>query len=240
MMVKIVLLMMGSLIASIVSGAAGFGGSLLLLPLTSACLGAELAVPVLTIAQLLGNLARVSTGIRQIQWKYVGLFSVTSLPLAALGAFGFSLLPKDVVTRFVGAGLIVLVLLNLVAKKELPARNSTIMIGGALTGALSGLVGSGGPIGAAVFLSLNLTPVSYIASEAMTAVGMHLVKTVVYGKYAGMTFDAVLTGLGMGAFMFVGTYIARHFIKKMPKDKFKRYVAVLLMAVGCYMLIIGS
>lgn len=235
-----IVLFLGSLLASVISGAAGFGGSLLLLPVTAACVGAELAVPVLTIAQLIGNIARAATGMKEINWKYVGLSSITSLPLAALGAFGFSLIPKDTVTRIVGIGLIVLVLLKLFMKKELPAQKSTVLIGGAITGGLSGLVGSGGPIGAAVFLSLGLTPISYIASEAATAVGMHIVKTIVYEKYAGITGEVIWIGLGMGAFMFAGTYIARHFIKDMPKEKFQKYVAVLLFIVGGYMAIMGS
>lgn len=38
--------------------------------------------------------------------------------------------------------------------------------------------------GAAFFLGLDLPAVSYIASEAVTALGMHLTKTIVYQKDA--------------------------------------------------------
>lgn len=44
---------------------------------------------------------------------------------------------------------------------------------------LSGLAGSVGPLGAAVFLSLGLPPVAYVASEASTATSMHIVKTII-------------------------------------------------------------
>jgi len=37
-----------------------------------------------------------------------------------------------------------------------------MIIGGAITGFLSGLIGSAGPIGATFFLSLNLNPVSLL------------------------------------------------------------------------------
>ncbi|MEW5920536.1 MAG: sulfite exporter TauE/SafE family protein [Bacillota bacterium] len=80
-------LILTSFIAAFVSGAAGFGGALLLLPVVTACVGAEVAVPVLTLAQLIGNLSRMAFGFRQIDWKSVGLFCATALPLAALGAF---------------------------------------------------------------------------------------------------------------------------------------------------------
>lgn len=237
---QLFILLAGSFVAAMVSGAAGFGGSLLLLPVASACVGARTAVPVLTVAQLIGNIARMTTGWSQIRWREVGLFSLTSLPLAALGAFGFSLLPADIVSRCVGAALILLVILKLTLKKELPGGTGTLLAGGALTGGLSGLCGSGGPIGAAVFLSLDLPPVAYIASEAATATAMHILKIAVYSKLAAVDRQALLVGLAMGGCMVLGTYAARHFIRNMEKGRFRRYVAVLLCAVGIYMLLTGG
>lgn len=233
-------LIVSSFAAALVSGAAGFGGSLLLLPVVTACVGSEVAVPVLTIAQLIGNLSRMGMGFRQIDWKSVGLFSLTSLPLAALGAFGFSLLPKELVTRCIGVALILLVLAKLLLKKDLPKGKSTLLVGGAVTGGLSGLCGSGGPIGAAVFLSLGLSPVAYIASEAATATAMHILKTAIYSQLTDMTAKTLLVGLAMGATMLAGTFAANRFIKKMEKNKFQKYVAVLLAVVGTYMVIAGA
>lgn len=42
-----------------IAGAAGFGGTLLLLPILTQLLGRKAAVPVLASMQLLGNLSRV-------------------------------------------------------------------------------------------------------------------------------------------------------------------------------------
>lgn len=233
-------LLVGSFVTAMLSGAAGFGGSLILLPIATACVGSEYSVPILTIAQLMGNIARMTTGWRQIDWKSVCLFSFTSIPLAALGAFGFALLPKDTVTRSIGLVLIVLVAVKLLGKRELPKSNMTLLVGGGITGGLSGLCGSGGPIGAAVFLSLDLSPVAYIASEAATATAMHMVKTIVYSKLTGMDTAAFVTGLAMGGCMFAGTYAAKHLIKNMQKARFQKNVAVLLLLVGVYMAVCGA
>ena len=54
------ILILTSFLAAFISGAAGFGGALLLLPVDTACVGAEVAVPVLAIAQLIGNLSRMA------------------------------------------------------------------------------------------------------------------------------------------------------------------------------------
>ena len=231
---------MTSFAAAFISGAAGFGGALLLLPVVTLCVGAETAVPVLTIAQFLGNLSRMAFGIRQIDWKAVGLFCATALPLAALGAFGFSVLPKDIVTRCIGGVLITLVLIKAFWKLEFKADAKILLAGGAITGLLSGLAGSGGPIGAAVFLSLGLPPVAYIASEATTASAMHILKTIIYSNLINLDFISLSTGLLMGFAMIGGSFSANRLIKKMEKAKFQKYIGVLLCIVGLYMLIAGA
>lgn len=239
-MVRYIVLICSSFIAAFISGAAGFGGALLLLPVATFCVGAETAVPVLTIAQLIGNLSRMSLGIKQIDWKSVGLFCAAALPLSALGAFGFSILPKDIVTRCIGGVLFVFALVKHVWKPAFKAGAKTLVAGGAVTGLLSGLVGSGGPIGAAVFLSLGLSPVAYIASEAATATAMHILKTVIYSNLVNIDRMSLGIGLLMGAAMIGGSFAANRLIKKIERAAFQRYVAVLLCIVGMYMLIMGT
>lgn len=237
-MVIYITLIFSSFIAALISGSAGFGGSLLLLPLLTLCVGAEVAVPVLTIAQLIGNLSRMAFGLKLIEWKKVALFSMTALPLSALGAFGFSVLSKSTVTRGIGAVLILLVVMKYYrVLKFKPGK--TLIFGGSVTGLLSGLAGSAGPVGAAVFLSFDLQPVAYIASEAATATAMHIVKIIVYNKFVNVPLEAVNLGLSMGFAMIFGTYAANRFIKDMKKEVFQKYVAVLLCMVGAYMLIAG-
>ncbi|MDR0840839.1 MAG: sulfite exporter TauE/SafE family protein [Christensenellaceae bacterium] len=235
-----IILVAASFIAAFVSGAAGFGGALLLLPVVTACVGAQVAVPVLTIAQLMGNLSRMAFGWKQIDWKPVGLFCTTALPAAALGAFGFALLPKGLVTRCIGAALIALVLFKIIKRAEFRAGDKTMLLGGAVVGLLSGLAGSGGPIGAAVFLSLGLPPVAYIASEAATATALHILKTVIYSQLVNINGAAILTGLIMGLAMIGGTFCANKIIQNMEKGKFQNYVAALLLLVGLYMLGFGA
>src|SRR2546422_11453022 len=49
----------GALVASIVSGVAGFGAGIIMLPLMAWAVGVRAAVPVLTVTMLVGNLSRI-------------------------------------------------------------------------------------------------------------------------------------------------------------------------------------
>lgn len=55
-------LFLAAFAAATISGAAGFGGALLLLPLLDHVVGTTVAVPLLTLAQAVGNASRVGLG----------------------------------------------------------------------------------------------------------------------------------------------------------------------------------
>lgn len=225
--------------AAAISGAAGFGGALLLLPLLSKTVGTTMAVPILTIAQLIGNLSRVFFGFKQIKWKPVYMFILGAVPMSVLGAFSFVKVLKEIITRGIGFAIIVFVALKYFKMLKFEPSDRTMLIGGAVTGLISGLVGSAGPIGATLFLSLNLSPVSYIASEAVTAVAMHISKTVIYQRYLGIGLYVLEIGLFMGIAMIAGTWAGKKVIEKMPKEKFVKFVGILLTLIGLQMMIWG-
>ena len=231
------LLFLGSFLAAAISGAAGFGGALLLLPLLTNTLGTTLAVPILTIAQLIGNTSRVFLGFKEIEWKPVKSFILAAIPMSIIGAVSFVSIPKSLVSRGIGLAIVVFVLLKYYNLLKFEMNNRIMFIGGGIVGLISGLVGSAGPIGAALFLSLNLSPVAYIASEAVTAVAMHITKTIVYQKYLGMGLKELGIGLFMGFAMILGTWFGKRTIEKLPKETFIRFVGILLILIGIQMFI---
>jgi hypothetical protein len=235
--VNLLVLFAGGFLAAAISGAAGFGGALLLLPLLTKTIGTTMAIPVLTIAQLIGNLSRAFFGFKQIKWKPVLLFTLGAVPMSVLGAYSFVEVPKEIVTRLIGLAIILFVILKYYNILKFKTTNSTIVLGGGITGFISGLVGSAGPIGAALFLSLNLPPISYIASEAMTAIAMHVTKTLIYQRYLGIGLQTLLTGLFIGISMILGTWIGMKFIRKIPKEKFNKFVGLLLCIIGLQMML---
>jgi len=107
-----------------------------------------------------------------------------------------------------------------------------MLIGGGLTGFLSGLAGSAGPLGAAFFLGLNMSALAYVASEAFTALAMHLTKTIVYGKYSLIGLTELYYGLFIGVAMILGSWTGKRLIEKLSKRTFIIVVEVLLVIAG--------
>lgn len=218
-----------SWLAATISGAAGFGGALLLLPVLTNLLGVKAAVPVLTIAQLWGNASRIWFGRTEIKWRPVIYFIITAVPFSIVGGLLFVDLPKQSILIGVGILLIGIVVLRRLKITRFNFGDKGLLLGGAITGFLSGLAGSAGPLGAAFFLGLDLPALSYIASEAVTAVAMHLTKTIVYQKYALIGIQELGYGLLLGVAMILGSWTGKRIIEKLSRDKFILLVEILLL-----------
>lgn len=238
-MLEYILLFVAAYLAALLSGLAGFGGALLLLPLLIEVVGTIYAVPLLTIVQLIGNLSRVVFGFSQIQWKPVNLFLLSAIPFCVLGAVSFVELPKDLITRYIGAAILLFVLLKYFGVLNLKAKPFLLVIGGGFVGFLSGLLGSAGPLSAAIFLTLGLPPVAYIASEGTTALLMHGVKILTYQQFINLDQVLWLLAAIMGVAMIAGSWSAKQVIEYMPQKKFEQYVTILLIIIAIYMIING-
>jgi len=226
-----VLLLVISWIGSTISGVAGFGGSLLVLPIFSIVIGAKKAIPILTIAWMMGNLSRAALGYREIKWRPVIYFCLGALPAAVIGSRVFVELPAVLIMKAIALFLFAIVVLRHAnVKWHLPEK--WFIPWGGVVGFLSAILGSAGPVGAVAFLGLNLVPTAYVASEAVTAVVMHLTKTIVYGRYTLLTTQDMLVGVMFGMAMVAGSWTARRFIKRMSGKVFGSFVDVLLVLAG--------
>ena len=104
-----VLLAGGAFLASTLAAVAGFGGSAVLLPALVLVFGVRDAIPILTVAQLIGNLSRVWFNRRELDLPVVGWFALGGVPAALVGGFLFASAPLSFLTRLLGIFLITVV-----------------------------------------------------------------------------------------------------------------------------------
>ena len=196
-------------------------------------------MPLLTVAQLVGNLSRALFSARSIAWRAVAVFLVTAVPGAVVGSWCFVALPRETITRVIGTVLLLFIGMKTSGRLKFEMTEPRLASAGAVVGFLSGLVGSAGPLGAAAFLSLDLPPISYVATEATATVVMHATKMTVYAHF--LSFDgaarrlALLLSLGM----VVGSWIGKKTIEHLPVATFRKLVTGLLVVLALQMVILG-
>ncbi|MFN3341508.1 MAG: sulfite exporter TauE/SafE family protein [Flavobacteriales bacterium] len=231
-MEELFLLFFAGFLAAIISGAAGFGGALVLLPVLTGIVGIKAAVPILTIGQIFGNASRVWFGRNELKWKPILFFLLTSIPFTILGSYLFNKIDSNKIKIGIGVFLILLVIYRRTKIKKIKLGNKGMLLGGGLTGFLSGLAGSAGPLGAAFFLGLNLTATAYIASEAITALTMHFTKTIVYNQYSLISESELYYGIFIGVAMILGSWVGKKIIERLSREKFILLVEILLLISG--------
>jgi len=199
--------------------------------------GAKGAVPVLTPAQLLGNLSRAGFGREDIRWRPALVFIAGAVPASILGSRLFVALPPGTLTRLIGAFLLGVVALRHTPSGRRPVPERLLAPAGMVVGFLSALVGSAGPLGAVLFLGLRLPARAYVATEAVTAVLMHLTKIIVYGRYAAIDRAGLVGGLALGGAMIIGSWTGRKLVEGLSEEGFGLLVEVLLIVAALSLLV---
>ena len=232
---EIIILTVAGFAAGLLSGTVGFGGSMILLPAITTCYGIEVAVPMATVAQLLSNIFRTGAGFKSIRWRKVGFFLIMAAPLTIVGAYGFVVVPKEVMTRILCVLLTVFALLDLSEKFRLPRSRWTMLVGGGISGVINGLLCLSGPVSSAVFLTLGLAPVAYIATEAASATLMHVVQMIMYGEFDLLNIHVLRDGIYIGVAMSAGNFIAMKNIRKIKRKSFRKIVAAVMIAASAWL-----
>jgi uncharacterized membrane protein YfcA len=235
------LLTAGTLIAGTLAAVTGFGGAAILLPMVIATFGVRDAIPILTVAQLIGNASREWFNRCQLNLAVVRWFSFGAIPAAILGALLFAQAPSIMLTRLLGGFLLLTVAYRHVRKNQASAqamRLQAFLPLGACFAFLSALLGSIGPLMAPFFLAYGLVKGAYIGTEACASVVMHVTKLLAYGGTSTLTLVGVRAGVIMGIGLLCGSYIGVRIVDRLPPNVFVLVVEATLLISGLRFLLV--
>ncbi len=229
-----------SFVAATLAAVAGFGGAAVLLPVLVAAFGVRDAIPILTVAQLIGNGSRAWFNRGALEPRVVGWFALGAVPFAFLGGLLFASAPLSPLTRLLGAFLLVTVLwrhLRPGPPRRPPLRGFVLI--GALFSFLSALLGSVGPLMAPFFLAYGLVKGAYIGTEALCTVVMHVTKLVAYRETSILTVSSLGIGLALGPLMVAGSAVGKRIVDRLPERVFVALIEAVLVLAGLGFLLGG-
>jgi len=236
-MANYVLVLALGLVAGSLSGIIGTGASIMLLPVLVFQFGPKQAVPIMAIAALMSNVAKLMAWWREVDWRAFAAYSITGIPAAALGARTLLILPSRVVDLALG----LFFLMMIPGRRWLTAMNLRIRLwqlalAGAVIGFLTGIVISTGPLSVPAFTSYGLLKGALLSTEAASSLALMVSKVTTFRHLGALPYSSILQGLIIGASVMAGAFVGKAVVLRMSIGMFQHVLDGLLLCSGLAML----
>lgn len=231
------LVLIVGLIAGTLGGIVGTGTSIMLLPVLAYSFGPKQAVPIMAVAAVMANLARIIAWWREVDWRAVVVYSVPGIPAAALGAGTLLALPAGFIDIAIGAFFILMIPF----RRWMHARQFTLplwslAVVGAGMGYLTGIVASTGPMTVPIFMSYGLIKGPLLGTEAASSLAVYISKVITFQRLNALPLDILLKGLIAGSSLFVGAFIAKRVVVRLDASAFHLLMEGLMLVAGLSMI----
>ncbi|GJE45911.1 sulfite exporter TauE/SafE family protein [Methylobacterium soli] len=225
------------LVAGLVSGIIGTGSSILLVPVLASVYGPRDAVPIMAVAAVMANAARILAWWREIDGRAFAAYAIPGALAAAAGARTLLVLPPRAVDLAIGAFLLAMIpVRHQLAAHLLRLRLRHLALAGAVIGFLTGIVVSTGPLSVPVFVGYGLAKGAFIGTEAAGSLAVYASKTLTFQGAGALPPDTLLKGLVVGASLMGGAFLAKPFVLRLSPDRFRHVMDGLMLVSGLSML----
>jgi uncharacterized membrane protein YfcA len=231
--VELAAILLVALFAGTLSGIIGTGSSMLLMPILVVAFGPQRAVPIMAIASVMGNLGRVLAWWGSVDWRACAAYCSTAVPGAVLGVQTLLALPSRVIEVALGLFYIGMIpLRRWLHRRAWHVSPLHLALIGGPVGFLTGIVVSTGPITVPVFIGYGLEKGAFLSTEAAASLAVYLSKVATFGAASALPLDLVVKGIGVGAALMAGAFVARRIVLRMSTQTFGHLVDGLMLVSG--------
>lgn len=235
---EVILIVLVVIVASGVGTLTGFGLSTVMIPVMVLFYPLAEALLFVGIVHWFGDLWKLVLFREGIRLKLILSFGIPGIIATIVGASLLFHIPSAVLSRVLGAFLVLYVLFLLVHSSfQVRPSLATNIFGGALSGFFAGIFGMGGAIRAMFLSAFNLPKAVYLATAGAIALAIDTSRLIAYTR-AGTRVSPLLLW-GMLLFVpasFLGARIAKHFVNRIPQKHFRTVLAAFLLLVGLRLL----
>jgi hypothetical protein len=239
---NIVLIIILTLLAAFVGTITGFGTSTIMVPVLSFFLPLPETLLFVGIIHWFGNIWKVVFFKKGINLKLALLFGIPGLVISFFAAKLPTILNASLLKQGLGLFLVVYsILLFARPKWKIKASSRSAIIGGSLTGLISGIFGVGGAIRTAFLSAFNLKKATFIFTSGLIGIMIDSSRLLQY-----LISDTRINSIWLSYLIvciptsLVGAYTAKKFVDKVSQNKFRTVVIVGLLIIGFRYLFLGE
>jgi hypothetical protein len=106
---------------------------------------------------------------------------------------------------------------------------------GAVIGFLTGIVVSTGPLSTPFFLMHGLVKGAFLATEAMSSIGVYVAKAATFRSFGALPLDVFVQGLIVGSTLLAGAFLAKRYVRQLDAERFRYLMDAVLLGAGLVM-----
>ncbi|HEX9780062.1 MAG TPA: sulfite exporter TauE/SafE family protein [bacterium] len=233
--------------AQVIGTMTGFGSATILTPVAALFMDIKLAIAVVACFHFFGNVSRLGLFWRSVDWRIFRLFGLIGIAGSFAGAHVAARLPSAALLFALGAFLLVYVAVSApvfpwarAGGLRLPATGAVLATGGACSGVIAGLIGTGGAIRSACLLAFGLPAEGYLGTSAAIAAAVDGTRIPVYMAQGLVPLDRVGLLTALVAVAFAGTWAGRWCVRRVSATTLTLMVLMLLAVMGVKFMIDGA
>jgi uncharacterized membrane protein YfcA len=210
----------------------------MLLPILVFEYGPKQAVPIMAIAALMANVARVAAWWREVNWRAFAAYSLPGVPAAALGARTLLILPARVVDIALGVFFLAMIPLRRWHRTQASRIGLwQLAMAGACIGFLTGVVLSTGPLSVPAFTMYGLTKGAFLSTEAASSLMLYVSKVITFRELGALPPATILRGVIIGSSLMIGAFVGKLVILRMSSTVFQHLLDALMLCSGISLLV---
>ena len=230
-----------AVLAGAVASVAGFGIGSLLTPVLSIELGTKLAIALISIPHFIGTGLRLWRLRAHVNRRVVLGFGIASAAGGVVGALFHAQAGSPLLAGVFGVLLVLASTTELTGlARRVELAGVAAWLAGGLSGLFGGMVGNQGGIRSAALLGFHLSRHAFVATATAIALAVDVARMPVYFAVEGGNILREWPLLGIAvAGVVVGTLAGERILGRVPERIFRTLVALLILALGVYMLTRG-
>jgi len=203
-------------LSSILGALSGFGAGILVMPFLVPLVGIKGVVPVMAVAMVIANVARIWVYRTHVRLDLLGTLILPIIPGVFVGTYIYKSLPVDFLAVFLGLFLIASIgLRRLLSGRGIKIKRGSLIAGGFLFGVLTGTTPGVGVLLIAFLLGMGLGGPALVGTDAVVGLMITFVRTGMFSIYGLIKLPELTLGIAIGLATFPGAFAARWMITRL-------------------------
>jgi len=222
-----------AILAEILGTVGGFGSSIYFVPLAEYFLDFQTVLGITALFHVSSNLTKIGLFRKGIDPRILIYLGIPAVLFVILGAALSRYVKKETFELSISILLVILGLALLLFRNlKLNINPVNSITGGALSGFVAGLMGTGGAIRGLVLSAFQLEKEVYIASSAIIDLGVDVSRSVVYVMNGYVHNDILYLVPLLILVSLIGTYLGKLILNRIPSERFQKMTLVLILLIG--------